>query len=97
MNRPRQLVLVLFCLLIVYCCIWVPWHIVSGPANDGPSSQVRVGYGWLWAGPRLSNPVLIDSGEAQLTSPDLSIIGLRLLAVAAVSCIGFLGTLEMNQ
>jgi len=95
MNRRRQLVLVLFCFLIVYCCTWVPWHIVSAPANDGASTQVRVGYGWLRAGPQSGN--LIAWGQGPLATPDLGVIGLRLLAVAAASGIGFLGTLEMKQ
>ncbi len=47
MNRAQRLVLILYCLLLAYCCVWVPWHLVQGP------NSVRSGYGWLWTGPKL--------------------------------------------
>jgi hypothetical protein len=46
MTWARRIVLIVYCLLIVYCRLWVPWH--SVPPDD---AQVRTGYGWLWIGP----------------------------------------------
>jgi len=105
MNRPQRIVVILYCLLVVYCCTWVPWHIV--PPSNPP---IRAGYGWLWSGPP-STQVLpniysdVSPGEnvigasdipPKYTSPDFPIIGLRLLAAAALCgaawcVVGFLG------
>lgn len=26
MTRPQRIIAVIYYLLVVYCCIWVPWH-----------------------------------------------------------------------
>ena len=79
MNRSQRIVLVLYCLLVVYCCVWVPWHIRS-------PREWRSGYGWLWAGP-LSTEVF--PGHGPYHTPDLPIIGLRLLASTALAGAAF--------
>ena len=79
MNRSQRIVAVLYCLLVVYCCVWVPWHLVQG------SDRLRMaGYGWIWSGPPSTEI------SPMLTTPDLSIIGLRLLAATALSTAAFL-------
>jgi len=83
MNRPQRFVLILYFLLIVYCCVWVPWHFVVAPANAGGTAQVRVGYGWLWSGPQLADSSWACNHTPHAT-PDLAIIGLRLLAATAL-------------
>lgn len=108
MNRSQRIVTVLYCLIVAYCCLWVPWHIVTAPATDGPA-QVRVGYGWLWAGPLPPIPdassysdiphgakVLRPTSDANgpLATPDTAVIFLRLLAVTAVAGAGFSVTLK---
>jgi hypothetical protein len=95
MNRLQRIPLVLYCLLVVYCCVWVPWHIVP-PADPA----IRTGYGWLWAGPLPPTPdasaysdlpsgskVLRPTSDANgpLSSPDIPIVGFRLLAVTALA------------
>lgn len=72
MKKSQRVVLVLYCLLVAYCCTWIPWYAVHG------NERIRVGYGWLWTGP----PDTIISSF--LTSPDLSLIVLRLLAATAI-------------
>ncbi len=84
MNRPQRIVLIVYCVLVTYCCVWVPWHVVQGSASDG-FQQFRTGYGWLWNGP--SN---FAEGRASIyATPDVPIIGLRLLAVTAVAGVAF--------
>jgi len=79
MTQPQRVVLVVYCLLVVYCCVWVPWHLVQG------SDRLRMtGYGWVWSGPPTTEI------SPMLTTPDLSIIGLRLLAATALGAAGFL-------
>ncbi|MFZ0860037.1 MAG: hypothetical protein WAN18_05105, partial [Candidatus Sulfotelmatobacter sp.] len=51
MNRAQRVVSIFFCLLIAYCCAWIPWCI---PQRN--SSCKRVGYGWIWAGPAWDKP-----------------------------------------
>jgi hypothetical protein len=68
--------------LIVYCCLWVPWH--SVPPDD---IQVRTGYGWLSIGPPTKSKYYWETA-----TPDLPIIGLQLLAATALASIGFVAT-----
>ena len=85
MNRSQRIVVVLYCLLVVYCCVWVPWHVVQGAGTDG-FVQFRTGYGWLWEG-----PTRYAEGRANVyATPDLPIIGLRLLAATALAGTAFL-------
>ena len=46
MNRPHRVVLIVSCLLLGYCCLWVPWCIHLHLPSDSyrPSAYVRVGY-----------------------------------------------------
>jgi hypothetical protein len=25
-SRPQRIVLIIYCLMLVYCCVWIPWH-----------------------------------------------------------------------
>lgn len=74
MTKAQRIVLIVYCLLVLYCCVWVPWHFV--PPDQ---VQVRAGYAWLWIGP----------AEGEGASPDLPIIGLRLLAATALASAAF--------
>jgi hypothetical protein len=84
MNKTQRIIAVLYCLLVVYCCVWVPWHLIQSPASEG-FHQWRTGYGWLWNGPSGA----VDRGWLY-SSPDLPIIGLRLLAVTALAGAAFM-------
>ena len=79
MNKAQHIVLILYCLLLAYCCIWIPWHI----AED--QDYLRVGYGWLWAGSSKGGP---------LTAPDLPLIFLRILAVTSVSAAAYFAAMR---
>lgn len=72
MSRSRRIVAVLYCLLVAYCSLWVPWHMGQGEAYE------RIGYGWLWIGPPLPNHGAI------ICAPDIPIITLRFIAVTAI-------------
>jgi len=26
MNTRQRIVVILYCILFVYCCVWIPWH-----------------------------------------------------------------------
>jgi hypothetical protein len=96
MNRAQRIVLVLYCLLLAYCCLWVPWRI---PFRN--SLPERVGYGWLWAGPAEghgnvhvppppSGFTIDPEPRWERARPDLELIAFRLVAVTSIAAAGFL-------
>jgi hypothetical protein len=68
---------VLYCLLIVYCCVWVPLHVFEVVNPDGTVASTSVGYGWLWSA---------DTPEL----PAFRLVALRLLAATALGAGAFL-------
>ena len=88
MNRPQRIVLILYCLLLAYCCVWIPWHSHMSPAlsHGYADSYIRLGYGWLWIG-----SLDIGGYAAYATAtPDLPLIQLRLIAATAIGVAAFL-------
>lgn len=98
MNKAQRIVLILYCLLLAYCCLWIPWH-VKRRSPEGAYN--RTGYGWVWAGPYRSPDVVYDPplrssdgleilGEVDLdpspldAMPDLPRIALRIVAVTSI-------------
>jgi len=101
MTRAQRVVGVVYCLLLAYCCVWIPWHVrLRYPAG----AYERVGYGWFWAGPYRSTPITYEpplkmpngmtilreedprSNWIDLTAePDLQLMGIRLLLATAFS------------
>jgi hypothetical protein len=54
MNAPQRIVLIGYCILVTYCCLWVPWRVEYNPVSEYARVRyMREGYGWLWAGPRI--------------------------------------------
>jgi hypothetical protein len=50
MSRLQRIVLGVYCVSLVYCFVWTPWC-VTNDSRYGTDRE-RLGYGWLWAGPR---------------------------------------------
>lgn len=78
MNRLRRAVLIVYCAIVLYCCVWIPWHYAL-PYDRYGRAFARAGYGWLWRGPNTGN-----SFTDSRSSPDLALITLRLLAATAL-------------
>jgi hypothetical protein len=76
MTRAQRIVVVVYLLVVAYCCTWVPWCVRWHIASDysKPLMQ-RMGYGWLWAGPSNWSPYAI---------PDYPLIAMRLFALTAI-------------
>jgi uncharacterized protein with PQ loop repeat len=54
MNSVGRIVLISYCILVIYCCLWVPWRVEYNPVSEYARIRyMRQGYGWLWAGPRI--------------------------------------------
>lgn len=67
MTLPVRVIAVCYCLLLVYCLVWIPWcgsYHVSGAYRG--HTYYRLGYGWLWAGPQT---VVQEPDPSTLTSP----------------------------
>jgi hypothetical protein len=86
MSKAQRIILALYCLSVVYCCVWVPWHLHMSATGERwyADSFRRIGYGWLWAGPYVGYP------EGLYATPNVVVIGLRLLACAALAACAFL-------
>lgn len=79
MNRAQRVVLVLYCLLLVYCSVWIPWQEQARHFAEGMIRPAyHLGYGWLWVPP--------DSSAV----PDLVRIVLRFGAATALAAAVFL-------
>jgi hypothetical protein len=89
-NQAQRIVLILYCLLLAYCCLWIPWHIQLHLPSDSyrPSAYVRVGYGWLWVGP--NNPDALNPYPSADAAPDLPLLQLRIVALSSIAAAGFL-------
>jgi hypothetical protein len=80
MTRAQRIVAVLYCLLVVYCCVWIPWHAIVPDVGDIP-----LNYHLLWSDPMFW-------AEQMSSSPDLVRIALRLLVATALGGAAFLIT-----
>jgi hypothetical protein len=78
MNLPQRIVLVIYCVLLVYCCLWIPFHVQTYRQGVGSTGYYRMGYAWLWIGPD------------RYATPDGPLIVLRLVAATALSSAAFL-------
>ncbi len=76
MNRSQRIVLIAYCLLVVYCCVWVPWATIM-PLTQ-PIKQ-ELGYDWVWS-----------LGPSNVGEPDVVSIVLRLVAATALCAAAFL-------
>jgi hypothetical protein len=70
MTRAQRITFVVYCLLVVYCCVWVPWHVDLRTRND-----VRLGYTWIWSGP--------DRGALDTAAITLRLVAATALGAAA--------------
>jgi hypothetical protein len=103
MTRAQRIGSIVYCFMLAYCCLWIPWRTPVGLH----SRYERVGYGWLWAGPYRSATIVYDPPQtyangvqvlseedarplAPNAEPDLPLIGIRFLAATAVSASAFL-------
>src|SRR5207237_9733127 len=78
MNLPQRIVLVIYCLLLVYCCLWIPFHVQTYRQGVGSTGYYRMGYAWLWIGPD------------RYATPDATLILARLVSASALSSAAFL-------
>jgi hypothetical protein len=87
-NRPQRIVLFAYFVVLLYCFVWIPWRIqVHAPDRRyGPMGYQRVGYGWLWAGPRNAG----DDSEVRFANPDTPLISLRIAAITVAGAAAIL-------
>jgi hypothetical protein len=74
MNRPQRVVSILYCLAVVYCCVWVPWHVITPEAGE-----TQLGYTLLWH---------VDWGGPNIATIAVRIIAVTALSAAAFLIFG---------
>jgi len=84
MNRAQRGIVILYCLLLVYCCVWIPWHFALAGERYG-HRYIRAGYGWLWRGPSTGN-----SFDDLRSSPDLAIVAMRFVVITTICIAAYL-------
>jgi hypothetical protein len=88
MNRSQRVVVILYCIVLLYCSVWVPWHVQwHYPADFSRPMNERVGYGWLWAGPQSGG---LHGFDAINATPDFGVIALRVVAVTVAAAASFM-------
>jgi hypothetical protein len=74
MTRAQRIVAVVYCLLVVYCGAWVPWHYDMAEIKG-----IKEGYAPVWSGP-----------PGGLGSPDIAAIISRIIAASGLGGAAFL-------
>jgi hypothetical protein len=74
MTRPQRTVAVVYCLLVVCCGVWVPWHY-----DIGDIKSIKEGYALVWNGP--------PEGHG---TPDMAAVAARVLAATGLCAAAFL-------
>src|ERR1051325_10259178 len=94
MSGAQRAALAFGCLLFVYCCVWIPWHVSFHTLGIDHGGHICLGYGWVWSGP--SNA---DLSVSRTATPDDGLIALRIGAVIGFSTASMLilGTIRSKQ
>jgi hypothetical protein len=74
MTRPQRTVVIVYCLLVAYCGVWVPWHY-----DIGDLKGIKEGYALVWNGP--------PDGRG---APDMATVAARVLTATGLSAAAFL-------
>ena len=96
MTRPQRIVLIAYCLLLAYCCIWIPWRVtfvietqssvgsdIVNPYQGEKIVRSQSVYSFVWNAP---------SDERNLRwipTPAVDLILLRIVGVTAISGAAF--------
>jgi hypothetical protein len=81
MSWAQRIIVVIYCLLLAYCCIWVPWR--ETVTTGGERKFDYVAYSLVWAAPNT-----YQLGYAAV--PDMHLILLRIVALTAITSAVFI-------
>jgi hypothetical protein len=84
MSKPQRVVLIVYCVLLAYSCLWIPWRVPKGGYTHMPTAFERLGYGFAWVGPSTPNYLNLYA------TPDMPLIALRVFALSAVAAAALL-------
>jgi hypothetical protein len=79
-SRPQQIVVLIYCLLLAYCCVWIPWRLTFG---IGERKSTDVAYSLVWAAPNFGY------APGYSAVPDMRLVLLRIIAVTATAAAVF--------
>lgn len=69
MTRSQRVILIVYCLLVAYCCVWVPWQVKLASVGE-----LQQGYRWLWN---------VDAGGPNMSAIALRLLAVTALGGAA--------------
>jgi hypothetical protein len=76
MNKAQRIILVIYFILLAYCCIWIPWRVMVGAS---PRQFTHVVYCLIWAVPNIG---YVPGFNAVL---EKNVILLRIVALTGTS------------
>jgi hypothetical protein len=96
MTRAQRIVLIVYCLLLAYCCTWIPWRVTfvletqssvgsetSNPYQGEKIASSRSVYSFVWNAPS------DESNLRWIPTPAIDLILLRIVAVTALCAAAF--------
>jgi hypothetical protein len=87
MSHTARGFLLIYCLLLAGCVLWVPWHVqLRGTEYSRYAGFENMGYGWLWRGPAVP-----PGWYVLYAAPDVTRISLRVFAVTSVCAAFYFG------
>ncbi len=78
MNRAQRVILAIYCILLAYCCIWIPWRVTFGSGQ-----MTEVIYSLVWAAPKVG----YERGFKAV--PEMNLILLRIVGLTVISAVVF--------
>ena len=80
MKPAPRIMLVIYCLLFTYCCVWIPWRVTTSWGSEPVRHLATVEYSLIWVAPGR------DYGRHLVAAiPDIPLITLRILALTALA------------
>lgn len=68
LTRPQRIIVSIYLVCLAYCLCWIPW--LATRSNRYGNETQRLGYGWVWAGPRYPRSLLRTEARTQTPSVD---------------------------
>jgi len=95
MNKAQRIVLVIYCFLLAYCCIWIPWRIV---VTNNVRHDTYFRWSFVWVTPDYDSLFTYDTPHwMSFAAPEMHLILLRIVAVTAIAGAGFIIASAFSQ
>lgn len=92
MSKPQRIILVIYCFMLAYCFVWIPWRVTfvletqssvgdetTSPYQGEKETRTRFAYSFVW------NPPSEGRNLRWIPAPAADLILLRVLAITAIA------------